>query len=350
MNISILASIWCQNLWDELILKNIVKRKNFGFFSTPGLKFNIFSYDPKNPFFETQNIKYKEYFPIWSKKPKNILRNLYNFFVFINTISKSDLLIIWWWGIIYDNENQSVKNPLDSWVFRTKIARFFKIDIVFYWVWIDIKNQDNLEKLKTIFKWAKDIFVRDSNSQNILEKIWIKSKIILDPVFNDNISSPGVENSTPGLKMCLKKLNSKEFNLKDLNNIDFNEKKVWIAFRSWFFNNHKNKNLWDSIEILKIKELINFIIKLWWEVILLPHSFHKTDILANDYNFLSKFKSWNIKISSSMQETYEYYTQKKLDLCLAQRYHAMILSEVYEIPFIWFIYWSKTRELLRWKI
>jgi len=351
MNISVLASIWCQNLWDELILKNLIEKTSP---LTPLLKgegnirFDVFSYDHKNSFFEDSSVKYREYFPIWIKQPRNIFRNVYNFFVFINTISRSDLVIIWWWGIIYDTENQSVRNPLDQWLFRVKVARFFRKDIIFYGVWIDIKYDNNLDKIKKIFLWAKEIFVRDNNSRDILKKFWIESKIVLDPVFYDKNFNPGVEISK--IKMCIKKIESGNFTLNDLKDIDFKNKRVWIAIRSGFFNNQVNKKLWDDLEILKIKELIGFIIKSWWKIILLPHSFHETDILANDFKFLSNFKWNNIEITSSMQETYEYYTQKKLDICLAQRYHAMILSEVYEIPFVWFIYGSKTRELLKWKI
>jgi len=344
MNISILSSVGCKNLWDELILKNeisLLENK----YPSKTIDFKVFSYDLKNPFFEAKNIKYKEYFPIWIKNPRNIFRNLYNFIIFINTIVRSDLIVIWWWGIIYDNENQSVNNPLNQWIFRTNITRFFRKDIVFYWVWIDIENSLNLSKVKKIFSWAKEICVRDENSQNILNKLWIKSKIIQDPVFNDKFFNPGVEYGE--IKMCIKKIESKDFKLEDLKGINFKNKKVWIAFRLWFFNNQTNNKIWGDLETLKIKELINFIIKSWWKIILLPHSFHKTDILANDYKFMQKFKlSW-VKITSSMQETYNYYKEKKLDICLAQRLHSIILSEVYDIPFIWFIYGSKTRELLK---
>ena len=340
MNISILASIWCKNLWDELILKNeiyLLEDK----FKPKNVNFKVFSYDLKNVFFEKDNIKYKEYFPIWSKNIKNIFKNLYNYFSFINTVSWSDIVVIWWWWLIYDNEKQSVSNPLNSRVFRTNTIRFFRKKIIFYGIWLDIKYEKNLEKLKIIFNNAHEIYVRDNYSYNLLKKIWISSEVILDPVFNDN------NKYNRNKDACIKKMDSKEFVLKDLYDIDFNWKKVWLAFRSWFFNKQTNKKLWKDLEILKIKEIIRYIQKERWEVILLPHSFHTTDKLANDFKFLIKCKIKWVKISNSMDETYNFYKNNKLDLLFAERLHSMILSEVYNIPFVWFMYWRKTKELLR---
>ena len=47
-----------------------------------------------------------------------------------------------------------------------------------------------------------------------------------------------------------------------------------------------------------------------------------------------------------MQETYKYYSEKKVDIVLAQRLHSIILSQVYEIPFIGISYSRKTKEIL----
>jgi polysaccharide pyruvyl transferase WcaK-like protein len=71
-------------------------------------------------------------------------------------------------------------------------------------------------------------------------------------------------------------------------------------------------------------------------VILLPHSFHKNDKQANDHLFLSKFLRINekIRIINSMEEVYTKYIYKEFDICLAMRLHSIILSQVYEIPFI----------------
>jgi polysaccharide pyruvyl transferase WcaK-like protein len=47
-----------------------------------------------------------------------------------------------------------------------------------------------------------------------------------------------------------------------------------------------------------------------------------------------------------MQETYDFYKNKKLDIVLAQRLHSIILSQVYEIPFVGISYSKKTSEIL----
>ena len=108
MIISIFASIWAQNLWDELILKNEIKLLEKKYWKDT--EFIVFSYDYKNPFLKKSNITYKEYFPVWIKKISNILRNIWNFFSFLSVVKKSDLIIIWWGWIIYDNEFQANSN------------------------------------------------------------------------------------------------------------------------------------------------------------------------------------------------------------------------------------------------
>ena len=93
-------------------------------------------------------------------------------------------------------------------------------------------------------------------------------------------------------------------------------------------------------------------------IILLPHSFHQFDQESNDYVFfkdlLAKYfniheKSIitnNILISHSIEETYNYYTENKMDLVLASRLHSIILSRVYKIPYIALSYSRKTDEQL----
>jgi polysaccharide pyruvyl transferase WcaK-like protein len=70
---------------------------------------------------------------------------------------------------------------------------------------------------------------------------------------------------------------------------------------------------------------------------MLPHSFHKFDNLANDYLYLKNYVDKNlnkIRIISSIEDVYNKYIYKEFDLCLAMRYHSIILSQVYGIPFI----------------
>ena len=341
MKITILASIWAQNLWDELILKNEIKILEKKYWKNT--QFSVFSYDYKNPFFIQDNVTYFEYFPIWIRKIKNIFKNIWNFFVFLKVIIQSDLIIIWWGWIIYDEEKQVNKNPLNSWIFRTNIFKLFRKKINFFWIWINIKNNINLAKIKKIFVWANNITVRDNYSFELLKGLNINSTIIKDPVFFDNLEYLQDKNS------LIKKIKSYDFDVKDLKQIDFNWKKVWLALRKWYLSN-KNEKLDAKLEEGKINEIINYILKNNWKIILLPHSFHKTDILANDYVFLQKFfknNNNNISICSSMEETYEFYKNKQIDICISMRLHSMILSQVYNIPFIWVSYSKKTDELLK---
>ena len=145
----------------------------------------------------------------------------------------------------------------------------------------------------------------------------------------------------------IKKVKSLDFTFKYLENIDLKWKKIALAFRKWYLSD-ENQNINQKIEEWKINEIINYILKKWWSVILLPHSFNKTDFIANDYIFLSKFLrvAEKIRIISSMQEVYTSYIYKEFDICLAMRLHSIILSQIYEIPFIWLSYSTKTDEVL----
>lgn len=339
MKIAIFASIWAQNLWDELILKNEIKMLENEY--EKDIQFFVFSYDYKNPFFIQDNIKYIEYFPIWIRKLKNIFKNILNFFVFLKIVKQSDLIIIWWGWIIYDEEKQSTKNPLNQWIFRTNIFRFFRKKINFFWVWINIKNEKNLIKVKKIFLKANKITLRDNYSLILLNQLNIKASLIKDPVFSDNLSL-----KNKWYNYLIKKINSFDFNVEDIKDIDFNWKVVGLALRKWYLSK-KNIKLDEKFEEWKINEIINYILKCNWKIILIPHSFHNTDYIANDYNFLKQFiKNWNVKICNIMKETYDVYKLKKIDICISMRLHSMILSQVYEIPFIWVSYSTKTNEIL----
>lgn len=339
MIITIFASIWAQNLWDELILKNEIKLLESKYWKNT--KFFVFSYDYKNPFFINDNIIYVEYFPIWIRKIKNILKNIFNFFNFLKIVIKSDLIIIWWWWIIYDEEKQSSKNPLNQWIFRIKVFEIFNKKFNFFWVWINIKSDKNFNKVKLIFKKANDIKVRDNYSFELLKKLKIKSEIIKDPVFYDNDLNKKFENKS----FLLKKVNSFDFTIDDLKDIDFKWKRVWLAFRKGYLINKSYKS-YKNEEENKIIEIINFIIKNNWKVVLLAHSFHKTDVIANDYLYLKKFVKNDVIITQTMNETYETYKFKKIDICLSMRLHSMILSQVYWIKFVWISYTTKTDQIL----
>lgn len=338
MLISVFASIWAQNLWDELILKNEIKilREKY---KEKNPKFIVFSYDLENLYYISIDIEYKEYFPIWIKKPKNIIRNIKNFFVFLWIILKSNLIIIGWGGLFFDNETGNKKNPLDLWIFRKRFFSFFLKKIYFFRVWLSIKKEDSFLKIKKIFSGKKHIIeVRDEYSKKVLGDLWIENvEKSFDPVFFDNWDL------NINKKVSIKKI-FKNFWINDLEWIDFENKTVWIAFRSWYLT----KNVNPELEVLLIKEIIEFIQKAKWKVVLLPHSFHKKDVLSNDFKWMKlilKKTKW-VERAKSMKETYSYYSEKKVDIVLAQRLHSIILSQVYEIPFVGISYSRKTKEIL----
>ncbi len=333
MNISIFASIGCQNLWDELILKNEIKEIE-KIYKNKKINFRVFTYEKKDTFFQKENIKYLEYFPIEIKKIKNIKKNIYNFFSFFQTVLWSDLIIIWWWWVIFDNEIKWVKNPLRLWSIRRKVFNLFSKRVMFYWIWIDIKNKNNLWLLKNIFKNSFKIYVRDTYSKNLLKQINIKSKLILDPVFYDNINNKKQINNN----YLIKSIDSKTFKIDLIKTIDFKWKRVWLALRKGFMWKWEKK---------KIKDLINFLLKKQANIILMPHSFHKTNINSNDYLFLKQFIKKDIKITTNLKETYQIYKNKYIDICFSQRLHSIILSQVYKIDFIWLSYSKKTKEILK---
>ena len=180
MNIAIMMSVWCQNLWDELILKNEVKQLENKYWKDS--KFKVFTYDLEKQFILADNIKYLEYFPIWIKNPKNIFRNIKNYLNFIRTIIWADKIVIGGWWIIFDNEVWNYSNPLNQWLFRTSIMYILKKNIIFWGISIDIKNSKNLFKIKSIFSKASEVYVRDNLSFVVVSRDK-KEKIYKDKHF-----------------------------------------------------------------------------------------------------------------------------------------------------------------------
>lgn len=347
MLISIFASIWCQNLWDELILKNEILEleKEYSTIDKKGQtirpKFIVFSYDRKNPFYTADNVSYKSYFPIWIRKKRNILKNLFWFLGFLHHSSRSDLIVIWGGGIFYDSEKQVTQNPLAGWNFRSKIFRFFRLSVEMYGVWIDIEKNSNKKILEQICRWVSRISVRDKKSYDTLSGLNIPSKIITDPVFSDN------KNYLDDGSYMIKQVNSLDFTYNDITKFNLEGKRIGLALRQWYLA--PEGNMQERMEEGKINELLNYLLAQWAQIILLPHSFHKTDDQANDYLFLKKFlRPWRaISIRNSMQDVYEQYTLANMDLCIAMRLHSIILSQVYEIPYVAVSYSKKTDEILK---
>jgi polysaccharide pyruvyl transferase WcaK-like protein len=101
-----------------------------------------------------------------------------------------------------------------------------------------------------------------------------------------------------------------------------------------------------------IRELVELLLSKNCKVYFLPHSIHSTDIKSNDLEYYKKIFHWTklenkVYIIESLEEVYDFYKEKKIDLCFAMRLHSMILSQVYEIPFVAFSYSKKTEELVK---
>lgn len=343
MNISIFTAIWCQNLWDELILRNEVEllRKNY---YPERVHFRVFTYDTKNVFLKADDITYIDYFPNHLRKLSYIKKNITNFINFISTILWSEKIIFWWWGLLYDTENKDNKWSLKLFLFRKRIISLFWKKITFYAIWINIKKKVNFPIIKKIFQWAEKVTVRDSYSKNLLYKLWITSIIIPDPVFYDNKNRDPNELNSSKKKLILDIHEASTFdaNSIDWKNITLKLKKekltVWIALR-WGYIKNENE---------EINKLITTIKKEWFTPVLIPHSLHWENPNANDHIFLEPFsKEHKIKITSSLKEGYEMYKDNKVDVMVAMRLHSIILSLVYNIPFVAISYTTKTREVLK---
>lgn len=327
MKIAIMMSVWCQNLWDELILKNEIEllRKKYG----EHTEFIVFTYDIEYIFYADSSIKYVEYFPIGIKKPKNIFRNIRNLLNFIKVIFSSDLVVFWWWWIFFDTEKGNYSNPLVQWKYRMMLLKILRKKYILFWVSIDIQNPSNQIYMKKVFSNAARIYVRDQSSYDFLHDLWVSSQIILDVVFHDN-GKKGLQNYKKNFLQ--RSIKAQNFNLEDIKNINFSWKKVGLALRKWYVSN-------ETETLINIRD---FIIAQWWQVIFLPHSFHMTDNEANDFLFLNSFMIPWTKITNNMYETYFMYKQGKIDICFSMRLHSMILSQVYGIDFFALKYAKKS--------
>lgn len=325
--ILILASVWCQNLWDELIVKNEIKYLEEIYWKCV---FIVSTYDKSEKFYSKKAVKFIEYFPLGIKNPRNIFRNIRNFYHLVRSIIWSDFVVFWGWWIFYDSEIQTTKTPLKTWLFRSYLVRFLRTELKILWVSISIKNKESKNIIKDIFKKSSENRVRDKESFKILEDLGIESKIIPDFVFRENLKEEKTEK-------IVKFEQAETVKIKDFNYTNFQWKTVWLALRKGYIKKEEKF----------IKELTQKITKEWWKVILIPHSFHKTDIIANDYEFLKEFSSEDIKICENMKESFEIYSEKKIDLLIAMRLHSIILWYCYNIKTIPISYATKTESIIK---
>jgi len=275
MKILILASIGCQNLWDELILKNTIKHFEKKYAKRP-LRFDICSYDPENSFLKAKNINYHEYFPNGIKKVSRLFRNFKNYKNFITLIQDADLVVIGWGGLFFDNEwSVSTLKNLNNWIFRTKILKKYNKEVCFYGVGInfqDCSNEALTKKIREIFSVASEISVRDGFSQKYLKNAWFSSEKILDPVYQDTWKYS--ENKT----LELGYLKIEELSKNTLDRFDFLGKNIGLALRELQIPGYEKQ----------VIELIEYLIQKKAKITLIAHSFHPDDLSSNDHIFFSQ--------------------------------------------------------------
>lgn len=304
MKIALFTATWHYNLWDELILKQEYEYlKNR--YSNP--EFFIFTYNKESSLLPVdEKIEYISYFPKNIKKRPFL--NLKYLFSNITAILKSDLIIIGGWWLIYEKEVQKSSSPVWQWKLRVFFAKLFFKKII--WLAVGISySKEKMNDLKYLFNW-KNVFVsvRDIKSQNLLDSINIQSSVLPDPVFS-------YENS--------KKLNDKS-------------KLIWISLRYKYLKDEENN----------IKQIILYLSKKWYDITFISHSIHEEDRLANDYLLLRDFaKKYNLWITRTIKDTLSTYPNLKFVIWM--RLHSLVLSTIFDIPFLALNYWVKTDELLK---
>lgn len=112
--------------------------------------------------------------------------------------------------------------------------------------------------------------------------------------------------------------------------------KVGLSFRAGYLPN--------ALE--NIEKIITFLGATGYEVILLNHSFHTSNLGTNDSYFLSSLaEKYSLRSTATIQETLELY--KELEFVVGMRLHSLILAFVHTIPFFAISYSQKTDEFIR---
>ncbi len=294
------------NLGDECILK-----AEYDFLRShyPNAIISVASYDSASHLLPItdKKLKFFSYFPHhFSRYPwKNIFYALKNFFL----IAISDLVIIWWGGIFYDNEQfQSAKKQYWEWAIRIAATKFFRVPLIFWWIGIDIKKE-NIKKYAWFFCGKKTrLSVRDTHSKDLLRFVGIESILSVDSAF---LLSPKA------------RIHHKT------------RPKVWLALRSGYLDN----------ETETVEKIIRFLQSNGFEPIFLSHSLHPNGSITNDYlSFQDLANRLSVHITCSIEETFTFY--REIDYLVSMRLHATILAHVYTIPFLALSYAQKTRWFL----
>ena len=293
------------NLWDELILQEEVKflQKHYG-----NVAITAFTYDFASPIIKDPSVRFLHYFPtnFW----KNPIGNIWYLIRNIWTISRADILVIGWGGILFDNEpGVSFSKLISQWAFRVKIARISGTTLLFWGIGLEIDRIQNKMLLKKIFTYGDFILVRDPRSKGLLDALEIPAIEVEDIVYlYEPPEIPPVTLARP---------------------------RVGISIRGWFLEQKKSV----------IPEIYDFLIAEWYDPVFLVHT-SSGDIDQNDTLYIKEVMTGRTyNTTHSIEQTLKVYPT--LYAVIGMRFHSGILSCVHEIPFIPISYGHKTAELVK---
>lgn len=300
----IMTATWSHNLWDEIILREELKflHGHYG----EMVDFTVFTHDKKSALFQDDSVKWVTYFPhgLFS----NPFANLWYLVKNIWCISRADILIIGWGGLVFDNEDGvSFTNLLSQWFFRTKIARLAGTTIVYLGISLEVKQVKNKMMLRKLFQKWDFIIVRDDKSAGLLEALEIPCSQIPDIAF---LVTPEKVEKLP------------------------EKKRVGISIRWGFFGDNEDE----------IPKIYDYLMEKWYDPVFLVHTTEWYEA-QNDSLYIKRIMTWRTyNTTNTIDQTLKLYPT--LYAVVAMRLHAGILSCVHGLPFIMISYGPKTEEFI----
>jgi len=293
------------NLGDELILREEIRflRSHYG-----NVDITVCTYDKKSHLIQdVEGIRFMSYFP--NKLFSRPIQNIWYFFQNIVTIYRSDILIVGWGGIIFDNEPWvAFSRLLSQWFFRIKIARIWWTLLLFWGISLEVTQVKNKLALKWLFVPGDFIIVRDARSKWLLEALEIPCEVMDDIVF---LYEPDTIKALPWVK-----------------------KRVGISVRGGFLEGTEEA----------IPQIYDFLISEWYEPVFLVFSTDGEEE-QNDSLYIKKVMAWRTyNVTKTIDQTLNVFPF--LHVIIAMRFHAGVLSCTHEIPAIHISYGPKTDELI----
>ena len=291
------------NLWDEIILREELKflHGHYG----EMVDFTVFTHDKKSALFQDESVTWAMYFPhaFW----RHPIANIWYLIANIWRISRADILLIGWGGLLFDNEEGvSFSRLLSQWYFRTKIARMMGTTIVYLGISLEIKQVKHKMMLRKLFQKWDFIIVRDDKSAGLLEALEIPCSQIPDIAF---LTVPEKSEKLP------------------------DKKRVGISVRGGFF--------WDNEE--EIPKIYDYLIERGYDPVFLVHSTEGYES-QNDALYMKRLmlgRTYNT--TNTIEQTLKLYPT--LYAVVGMRLHAGILACVHSLPLIMISYGPKTDEI-----